>query len=171
MGDTESEFGQRAVRFSQFPTILNGFKLTKATPFDNVVTGALCCTLSRDILSASLQVPALLPRLTFSAPEGYAYCRLVAVLGIVPDLFFGVPKYQPLGDYDHCFAQSGYTGWFAAGSGAPATTLERSLPTTPPNEAFSLVLSVGVQLGMPGASGSIEPVGGRVGSAKVVAAV
>jgi hypothetical protein len=171
VGDTESEFGKRAVRFSQLPTVLNGFSLTRALPFDTVVRGALCCTLSKETLSASLEMPALLPRLTFFAPEGYAYCRLVATLGIAPDLFFGEPKYRPLGDYDACFAQSAHTEWFAAGSGTTAQTLHLSLPVTPPNEAFSLVLAVGVQLGVPGAGGVIEPVRKRVGSAKIVAAL
>lgn len=171
VGDTESEFGTRAVRFSQYPSVLHGFKLTKAAPFDTVVSGALCCALLRDTRSATVEVPALLPRRTFFAPEGYAYGRLVAVLGIAPDLFFGEPKYQPLGDYEACFAQSAYTDWFAAGIGTAAQTLHLNLPVTPPNDAFSLVLSVGLQWGVPGVTGGIEPVRQRVGSAKIVAAV
>jgi hypothetical protein len=171
VGDTESAFGERAVRFSQFPSVLHGFNLTKAMPFDTVVSGALCCTLSRDTLSATVEVPALLPRHTFFAPEGYAYCRLVVALGIAPDLLFGEPKYQPLGDYDQCFTQSVYTEWFAAGIGTAAQTIHLSIPATPPNNAFSLVLSVGVQLGTPGIAGGIEPVRQRVGSGKIVSAV
>lgn len=50
-------------------------------------------------------------------------------------------------------------------------TLEVSLPYTLPDDAFTLVLSVGVQMGALSATGTMEPVRKGVGSAKVLAAV
>lgn len=169
--DTASAWGQRAVRCSQHAHLLEGFNLTKALPFDSVVRGEVAAVLHRDTLEASVQFPELIPRLTFFPPAGYAYCRLVAVLGVAPDLLFGLPKYRTEGDYSNCYAQAAQTGWFAAGKGAPATTLSLALPYTPPTEAFALVLTVGVQLGEPGLGGGIEPVRRRLGSSKILAAV
>lgn len=170
-GDTASPWGQRAVHVSRFPQLLEGFRLTKALPFDSVVRGEVGVQLDRATLSASVALPALLPRLTFFPPPGYPYCRMVATLGVAPDLFFGVPKYTTDGDYTHCYAQPLYTHWFAAGAGAPPATLPLQLPYTPPTEAFALVLTVAVQFGEPGLTGGVEPVRRRVGSAKILAAV
>jgi hypothetical protein len=171
LADTTSEYGKRSVALSLHPALLQGCSLTKAAPFDSVVRASFGCTLSRESLSASLELPSLKPRLNFFPPQGYTFCRVVAALGVAPDLFHAVPKYRPQGDYNHCHAVSVHSDWFAAGHGAPAQTLALSLPYTPPNEAFSLVLSVGVQVGMPGISGAIEPLRGRVGSAKILAVV
>lgn len=170
-GDTESVWGRRGVRVSRFPQLLEGFRLTKDTPFDSVVRGEVDVQLERATLSASVALPDLLPRLTFFPPPGYPYCRGVVTLGVAPDLLFGEPKYATDGDFSHCFAGAAYTDWFAAGKGCPSTTLSLQLPYTPPTESFALVLTVALQLGEPGIAGSVEPVRRRVGSAKILAAV
>ena len=171
IGDTVSQRGQRAVFLSRYPALLEGFKLTRALPFDEVVRGELPVQMDRAALQASVELPGLRPRLTFFPPAGYAYCRLVAVLGMAPDLVYDPQMYQPQGDFSNCFAQSAHTDWFAAGVGTAATTLSLQLPYSPPSEAFALVLTVGVQLGVPGATGAIEPVRKRLGSARILAAV
>lgn len=170
-GDTDSEYGKRAVLVSRFPPLLEGFRLTKALPFDSVVRGEVQAQLDRTTLQAAVELPALLPRLTFFPPPGYAYCRLLATLGVAPDLFFGVPKYTTDGDYANCFAMAAHTDWFAAGAGLPPTTLQLQLPYTPPSESFALVVTIALQLGEPGLTGGVEPVRRRVGSAKILAAV
>lgn len=170
-GDGESELGKRALRLSSFPQLLGGFNLTKQVPFDAVVRGEVGAQLTRDTLLASLELPDLLPDLTFFPPKSYPYCRLVAALGVAPDLLFGEPKYTTVGDYTNCFALAVYTEWFPAARGYEATTLSLQLPYIPPSEAFALVLTIGVQLGEPGLTGDIEPVRKRVGSAKILAAV
>ena len=169
--DAVSIYGQRAVLLSAHPGLLEGFSLTKALPFDHTVRGGVDVQLSKAALSASVSLPALIPQLTFFPPEGYSYYRVVVTLGAAPDLFYGLPKYRPLGDYTPCWPQSAQTEWFPAATGAPAQTLALTLPYTPPNDAFSLVLTIGVQLGAPVIGGAIEPVRKRVGSAKILAAV
>jgi hypothetical protein len=161
--------GKRAVRLSRFPQLLEGFRLTKAMPFDAVVRGEVRAQLTRDILTAVVELPDLVPGLTFFEPEGYAYCRVVATLGVAPDLFWGNPKYTTQGDFGACFAQGVHTEWFAAGAGLTSTTLSLQLPYTPPTESFALVRTVGVQLGVPGLTGGVEPVRKRVESAKILA--
>lgn len=168
--DTGRPFGARAVLFSRFPQLLEGFSLTKATPFDAVVRGEVYTKLERSTLSASVELPALLPRLTFFAPPGYTYGRLVATLGVAPDLLSGVHGWGTDGDYGNCFAQAAQTELFAAGAGLSPTTLSLTLPYTPPTDSFALVLTVAVQWGAPGFTGALEPVLGRVGCGKIVAA-
>lgn len=168
--DTVSPWGRRGVRVSRFPQLLEGFRLTKELPFDTVVRGEVGVRLHRDTLEASVTLPELLPRLTFFPPPGYAYCRVVATLGVAPDLFFDEPAYRTDGDFSQCFAQAAYGEWFATGKGCGATTLSLQLPYTPPSEAFALVLTIGVQLGEPGLAGGVEPVRKRVGCAKILAA-
>lgn len=166
--DTVSQWGLRNIRVSRFPELLEGFPLTRAVAFDSVVRGEVHTKIDRTALEASVALPQLLPRLTFFPPPGYLYCRLVATLGVAPDMVFGPLGWGTEGDFSNCFAQAAYTEWFAASAGLPSTTLSLQLPYTPPTESFALVLTVAVQLGVPGLTGGIEPV--RVGSAKIVAA-
>lgn len=169
-GDTVSKWGCRNVLVSRFPHLLEGFRLTKALPFDSVVRGEVGVRLDRDTLSATVELPELRPRLTFFPPPGFAYCRLIATLGVAPDMILGPHGWGTDGDFLRCAARAAYTDWFAAGKGSGATTLQLQLPYTPPSESYALVLAVGMQLGEPGLTGGVEPVRGRVGSAKILAA-
>ncbi|HEY1113574.1 MAG TPA: hypothetical protein VGE66_08425 [Chitinophagaceae bacterium] len=168
-GDTESPWGERAVRLSRFPHLPEGFRLTKVLPFDSVVRGEVGVRMDRDTLSATVELPELRPRLTFFPPPGFAYCRLLVTLGVAPDVIHGPQGWGTDGDYTKCFAQAAYTDWFAAAKGSGATTLQLQLPYTPPSESFALVLAVGMQLGEPGLTGGVETVRGRVGSARILA--
>lgn len=170
-GDTESPWGGRAVRPSRFAHLLEGFHLTKAMPFDSAVHGEAHTQIDKRTLEASVELPALLPRLTFFPPAGYPYYRLVVTLGIAPDIVLGPLGWGTDGDFSNCYTAAAQTEWFAAGAGLPSTTLSLQLPYTPPTEAYALVLTVAVQPGVPGLTGGIEPVRARVGSAKILAAV
>lgn len=169
-GDGESPYGERAVRPSRFPQLLEGFNLTKAVPFDAVVRGEVYAKMDKGSLQASVELPPLLPRLTFFPPQGYPYCRLVATLGVAPDIVMGPLGWGTDGDWGNCYTLAAQTQWFAAAAGLASTTLSLRLPYTPPTGSFALVLTVGVQLGMPGLTGGVEPVRKRVGSAKILAA-
>lgn len=169
-GDTESSWGQRAVRPSRFPQLLEGFNLTKAMPFDAVVRGEVYTKMARSNGQAAVVLPQLLPRLTFFPPQGYPYCRIVATLGVAPDIVLGPHGWGTDGDYTNCYTLAAQTEWFAATAGLSSTTLLLQLPYTPPTGSFALVLTIGVQLGVPGLTGGVEPVRKRVGSAKILAA-
>jgi hypothetical protein len=64
--------------------------------------------------------------------------------------------YFPASGYRRVSAQTAWTGWFPVRGGSPATTLTVQLPEGPEVEAFSLVLTVGVQWGTVGAGGSVD---------------
>lgn len=156
--DQSSEWGKRHVRISLAPQLLEGFNFNRRFPFDSVVRNPVHCSLDRASVSAVVDVPALLPALTFQAPNGHAYYRIVLTLGIVPDLYYNLPRYQPLGNYDHFFPVMTQTEWYACKTGSPPQTLELGLSSKPENEAFSLLLSIGIQMGAVGVSGQLEPV-------------
>jgi hypothetical protein len=170
-GDEAGAYGKRAVRLSRFPQLAEGFHLTKALPFNSVVRGDAYTKMDRATGLASVELPCLLPGLTFFPPAGYPYCRLVATLGVAPDVVYGPLGWGTEGDYGNAYTLEAQTEWFAAAKGYGPTTLPLQLPYTPPTDSFALVLSVGVQLGEPGPAGGVEPVRKRVGSAKILAVV
>lgn len=165
--DGASAFGQRHVCLSQAPHLLAGFNLNRKYPFEGVVRSPLDYTLSKETLTARLQVPELLPGVNFFAPTGAPWFRVTALLGVVPDLFFARPRYKAAGDYSSLFSTVVHTEWFPVKGGAPATVLDLQLPYTPPDAQFSLLLAAGIQMGTAGATGSMEGVR-YTGSGKVV---
>ena len=60
-GDALSPWGQRNVRLLQNPHLLEGFNLRKVYPLEGVLQNPLACTVEKATLSATVQVPALLP--------------------------------------------------------------------------------------------------------------
>jgi hypothetical protein len=156
--DTQSLYGQRHVLLSQVPGLLEGFALRKIHPLEDVISSPFDCTLDKAALSAVIKVPPLIPRINFFAPGSQAFYRVVASLGVVPDLYFDrrLDHYFPLPAYRGCSAQSALTDWFLAKTGAPATELRLQLPQSPGVEAFSLVLTVGVQWGTPGIGDGVD---------------
>lgn len=165
--DTTSPFGQRHVCLSQLPHLLEGLNLTRRHPFEGMVRHPLSWTVSRETLSARLEVPALIAGINVLPPPPHPLFRLTAVLGLVPDLFYGEPLYEPRGDYAHLLPAAAHTEWFSARKGCPATALDLQLPYTPPGEAFSVLMAVGLEMGTAAEGGGIEPVR-YGGSARIV---
>jgi hypothetical protein len=125
-------------------------------------------TLKRETLSGTVEIPALLRGFNFFPLTNLPVYRLIMVLGIVPDLFYATPLYKPLGDYESFHPEKEVTQWNPTHCGSAPVTLQLSLPYLPPNEAYSLVLSVGVEFGRVLSAGRIEPVKGA-GSGKILA--
>lgn len=108
-------------------------------------------------LSAAIELPALLPGINFFHRPPFSLYRVVAALGIVPDLFYqeAGDHYFPPEDFDPVRAQTVETPWYSAKGGSPAATLSLHLPQSPAGGAYSLVLTLGVQWGSPGAGGNV----------------
>jgi hypothetical protein len=157
-GDTLSPWGERHVRLTLGPGLLEGFNLRKVCPLEGVLLNPLTCTVDKAALSAAVHVPALLPGLNFVSPAQQPLYRVVASLGAVPDLFYRETgdHYFPAEGYRRVSAQTAWTGWFPVRGGSPATTLAVQLPEGPEVDTFSLVLTVGVQWGMVGAGGRVD---------------
>ncbi|HEY4149835.1 MAG TPA: hypothetical protein VGM41_12940 [Chitinophagaceae bacterium] len=147
--DMTSKRGQRNVVLSQNPRLLEGFSFNKKNTFDSTIRNPLSYTLSRDTLSARIDIPTLLPGITFFAPDKYPFFSIQAVLGITPDLFYDSPKYKPSSDYySQAKTRLTETGWRPVQKGLEATTLELAFTVPPPDQSFSLVLTIGVCYGI-----------------------
>jgi hypothetical protein len=145
--DTETEYGKRSVMLSLNRGLLEGFNLNKWHLFESVMTNPVDCMLSRDELKASITLPAFIHGINFIPPTAHPYFRIVAVLSIVPDLYFHQVKYRPDGNYDGFRPEVVRTDWKAVNAPSEATTLELAIPTLPPNNHFSLVLTIGIEMG------------------------
>jgi hypothetical protein len=145
--DTQSKYGKRSVALSYWRELLEGFQLSKWYSFESVLRSPIDCSLSREQLMATVLVPSLLPSVNFVPPTEHAFFRVVATLNIVPDLYFNEIKYRPGGNYDAFRPEVVKTEWMAVESGTEAIILKLQMPEAPPDEEFSLVLTLGIEMG------------------------
>ncbi|HJU45227.1 MAG TPA: hypothetical protein VJ647_00525 [Chitinophagaceae bacterium] len=166
--DTESKRGQRHIILSKNPRLLEGFSLNKNHPFDSVIRTPVLYSVEKDSLSASISIPALLPGINFYMPRQSPMYSIIAVLGIVPDLFYHPNGYKPSSDsYREGTFVTAETSWYPALQGSEASSLELSLDIVPPDSSFSLLLSIGIRLGTMQDATTIQQVA-RAGAAKVL---
>lgn len=168
--DKVSEYGKRSVCLSKQPLLLAGFPLNHHFPFDTIVRTPVVYTLSREELSASVDIAELIPGINLVVPGTHPFYRFVTQLAIVPDVFFEGDKYRADPGYDNQFPVTARSEWFAVESGSPDIQLALRLPTPPVNTAFSVILSVGICMGKVGHGGEIQQAK-HAGAAKIVAVV
>lgn len=168
VADSQSPWGQRHVRLSQWPALLEGLAIREKYPLQSWLRSPLACSVDKAALRAEVQVPALLPGVNLLAPAGYPLYRVVAALGVVPDLYFDphLNIYTPPAGFSRVLTQTALTEWYGVKSGSEATTLSIQLPKDPGTTDFSLVLTVGVQWGTMGIGGSVE-IEGKLKSARI----
>jgi hypothetical protein len=156
--DKNSEYGKRSVALSLSRGLLAGFNLNKWHPFESTLQNPVEATISRETLKAIVTIPALLPGVNFLPPGKHPFFRIVATLNIVPDLYYHEPKYRPGVSYEGMHPQVIKTEWLAVNAGSEVISLELQLPGSPPNEEFSLVLTLGLEMGTPHSTGLIQAV-------------
>jgi hypothetical protein len=86
--DTESEHGQRNIELTKNPGLLEGFNLNRRTPFSTIITNSPEYTLSKETLTATVTFPALIPGVNFFPAGNFSSYRLMAVLGVVENVFY-----------------------------------------------------------------------------------
>jgi hypothetical protein len=93
------------------------------------------------------------------------------ILDIVPDIFYKDEKYEPSSRrYSASTFGLTETGWHPAMDHAESTALTLEITSPPPDEFFSLMLSIGIRYGAMMNQGVIEQVR-YAGSARVLAVV
>lgn len=170
--DGVSALGRRAIRVSQYPALLQGFSLNKYTTFDSMVRTSIACTIDRATGTARVSLPQLVRDINFFPNNQHPAYSIVVCLGVVPDFVFNskTGKYGPPAWYD---ASQGWkmaqTSWYSSLKGSPAQTLDVALGNTmPPDEGYSLQLTVGVRFGALHDNGAVKQVK-RSGAAKILA--
>jgi hypothetical protein len=168
--DGTSDLGQRAITLSKHPSLLTGFSLNKYTTFDSIVRTPVTYMIDRDKRSAQVNIPRLLREINFFPNNKHTRFRVVVCLGIVPDFTFNPVKkqYEPPTWYDSRYdAETVYSPWYAALKGSPESTLNIAADQLPPDESYSLMLTVGVQFGSPMEDDVVAQVK-RAGAAKIL---
>ena len=165
--DTESEHGQRNIYFTKNPKLLEGFNLNKQNPFDSIVRYPLTCSVSRDTISARIDIPALKPGINFFVPGRYPMFSFVASLGMMPDLIYKDKGYKLSNNYEAAFPIGKVTEWFACMKGSPALSMELRSEHIPPGNDYSLMLSIGIRFGTMDTADSVQQIK-HAGAAKVL---
>ncbi len=155
--DTVSEYGQRSVLISKALYLLEGFNLNQRNPFDAVVRHAPGAVIDRQGLTASVQFPEMVPGLNFFPPGPHSYFRIAAVLGMVPDLFFKREAYAPEGEFSF-HPQKVVSEWQIVKMGSAPLQLDLELSVVPAFDSYSLLLSVGIEMGVAADAGSIQSI-------------
>lgn len=169
--DEVTDIGQRTIALSKNASLLEGFSLNRDSDLNNLVKAPLRYSLSRETLSATVEIPKLIPRRNFSPPKEHPFFCVVAVLAAVPDLYHmdrGCQPYAPSHPGYNQVPVRAATEWLRVKEGSPVTALEVKLQSPPPADDYALVLSIGVCFGTPAPGGSVELVK-RAGCAKIVA--
>lgn len=147
--DKERELGQRSIELTKSPHILEGFSLNRKHSFDTIIRNHIPYTISHETVSARIDIPALMPFINFYAPFKFPFYSITATLGIVPDLFFHDYHYQTrsgmqTGNEGAVYAQ---TDWLPVMQGSPAAALELRYNNEVKEDAFSLMLTIGICFG------------------------
>ena len=166
--DTVSAYGERGVLLSQYGHLLEGFPLNRRTPWETLVRTPFSYTVDKDHQRAWVEMPALLEGVTFFPRTPHPYFRLVATLGVAPDLHYAAASYLPVYRAGKHLPHVARTEWQGVKSGAPATVLELQLPYSMEYPAYALVLAVGVLFGTLDEWGEIKEVG-YSGSGRIAA--
>jgi hypothetical protein len=167
--DNPSIKGKRSIRLSADPRILEGFSLNEKTTFDMIVQTAVHGQLERNTRSATIALPELLPGINFTPRTHHPLFCIQAVLGLAPDIIFDEHhnRYEQPAWYNSPHLVTVTTPWYPTIKGAPATTLDLTLNFTPPEENYTLILSIGICFGHPGRKAEVEQAV-RTGAAKIL---
>jgi hypothetical protein len=170
--DTINPKGKRSILFSRQPDFISSFNYNKQNMFDTLIRQPLSISIDKSTGVADIVTPLLQPFVNFFPHPRYAYFRIILSFVVISDYFFNeasgyyVPKSLALPTYKPIFSP-----W------APSNVLQpsQSFQLTPDNQFFPganivLVLGAGIQYGMPGTDGSIQPVP-YVGAARILKSV
>ena len=166
--DPEGNRGERSILLSKHCHSLEGFNLNRNVIFDGVVRRPLSSSISREALSAILELPEMNPGLDFYIPGRLPLFSITAVLGVVPDMVHTPFGYRPAKPETRFTTVSESTEWASTAISFPAQSLQLSLPKDLGlDDSSSLMLSVGISFGMP-ITNSIVDIIKNTGCAKIL---
>lgn len=171
--DTEGELGKRALRLSAVPSLLQGFPLNKQNTFDTIMPPTVRWSIARETRSAHIELPELIRGTNFNPSNQQPFFCITAVLGIIPDILYSETRaaYGPPEWFDGMYTPvSASSPWYPAKSGAPPIMLEVSANMTPPDDSYTLVLSIAVRFGALYANDKVELLD-YMGAAKILGAM
>jgi hypothetical protein len=121
--------------------------------------------------SVRMEIPELMRDINYFPQNNHAMFRLTATLGIVPDVTFDVAakEYLPPTWYDPSYYSIDIsTDWNPSLEGMESTVLTLAMDALPPDNRWTLMLSIGIEYGAFREGGKIDEVK-RFGAAKILA--
>jgi hypothetical protein len=164
--DTQSEWGQRHILLSKEPRLLEGFTLNRRYLFETIVRTPVSYAIHEQKEEAIVDIPALLPGINFMVPGNYAWYQFIAVMGLVPDLFYARDIYLPKDRKRDYWTTIGETDWLPVNTTAPARKLELKGSSQGKPDACSNLVALGIAFGTI-RNNNIEPVK-YIGAAKIL---
>lgn len=163
--DTENIRGQRSILFSQNRELLEGFRLTQRNPFDSVVRHPLKYEISRESGRAIVKLPKLMSGINLFIPWQYPLFRFVISLQAITDMHY---NYLPADRNNTDRAPVVYTEWRTTEQNYAEEYIELQLKGGgAPDDTWTLILSVGLEMGMPVSNNVVNTVK-YVGCAKIL---
>lgn len=165
--DESHPLGYRKVIFSKHRHLLDGFSLNKTTLFDSVIRHPLACNIDRENGSVMVSIPPLAPDFNLFLPWTLSMYRIVVGLGILED-GMGYAGISTQGGKDPIYAQPVYTHWLI--NTQPTENFTLTTQASKPEKlsaSQTLIVSVGIEIGVPGVGGEIVPAK-RLGCAKIL---
>ena len=155
--DNVNERGKRAVNFSQYRYLLEGFQLNKTIIFDSVVKYPLKGSIERETGSATIDIPHLHPQLNLEFPWKAPLYRFVIGFGVFTDSAFNGTDYKEKATLP--VAETIYTEWQPvqqAFEGQSFTLQLHNLHGI--DDTKSMILSIGIEMGTPITNAFIQPI-------------
>lgn len=148
--DSLGELGKRSLPLSQQPYLLEGFSLNRYTQLNALLRHPLPSTLNRDAGTATVQLPELVPGINLLNPQKLSMYRLVFSLGVVPDIAYDEDKriYVPVSN-TLPMTTAWYSDWHYTDEKTAAQDVLVSLNDWQVAEGLSLLLSGGIEFGIP----------------------
>jgi hypothetical protein len=164
--DTKGMRGERAISLSSHRHLLNGFTLNRNTSLESIVKHPISCVIDRAAGKAIVQLPELTPGVNLVLNKKYPLFRFIVNLGCVGDRVFTSRGYMT--EEKDTENESVYTDWHHAGEAFPGREISVQLKDTADlTDTISLILSVGIQMGIPITPSVVNPVK-YAGSAKIM---
>ena len=151
--------GTRAILFSKYGGLLEGFNLNKVNTFDAVVRQSPTVIFSRTDLKATLEFPDYYPDVNFITPWKFPIYRFIIVFGIIPDMIFNGKGYAPANSQMTFNPMQYRTDWINTSVQNLKFSHEIRLEDgTILDDTGTLAVSVGIEFGRVITNSIIEPV-------------
>jgi hypothetical protein len=158
--DTENLIGKRSILFSRFPEVLGSFHFNRQALFDSIIRQPIEVQIDKATAVIDLSIPLLQYHVNFFPDQRYAYFRIILSCTGLSDYTFPANDndYYSLNYFPPTY-QSLQTEWMITRASQPAIHYQTAPEKTPTSTAgILLICGAGIQYGMPGADGSIQPV-------------
>ena len=160
VADTVNPKGKRSILFSQQPDALSSFQFNRQTLFDTIIRQPLEVQIDKTSAVVDFTIPPLQPLINFFPNPRYAYYRLILDCTGLSDYacFENSEEYHQL-NYPCPTYVRVQSEWAIAKVSQPAASVQL-VPKTPYDLGNEMIFvsAAGIQYGMPGADGTIQPV-------------